>query len=138
MTTAPQPEHLGLQLGHSPVYLVRVLQRCAIVAKHYHITRKQLLERSSKESNCEFHHVLLNSSTEKCFYRRAKVEGQHPRTHRPHTSCIGASGGIFLLLLLARIGIEAISEPGKQLIVEIHARGVILLFRSPNHRELTL
>jgi hypothetical protein len=95
-----------------------------------------LLERSSKESNCEFHHVLLNSGTEKCFYRRAKVESQHPRTHSPHTSCVGASGGIFLLLLLARIGIEAISKPGQQLIVEIHARSVILLFRSPNHREL--
>jgi hypothetical protein len=31
---------LGLQLGHSPGQLVRVLQRCAIAAKHYHITKK--------------------------------------------------------------------------------------------------
>jgi hypothetical protein len=31
------------------------------------------------------------------------------------------------LFLLARIGIEAISKPGKQLIVEVHARGVDML-----------
>jgi len=84
---------------------------------------------------CKFGCVLLNSGAEEGFHRRPKVEGQHPRTQRPHTSCVGASGGIFLLFLLARIGIETVSKPGKQLIVEVHARGVNMLSELPDHHE---
>ena len=83
----------------------------------------------------KFNCVLLNSSPEECFHRRSKIEGQHPRTQRPHTSCVGARGGIFLLFLLARIGIEAISKPWEQLIVEVHARGVVVLSRLPDHHD---
>ena len=82
---------------------------------------------------CKFGCVLLNSGAEEGFHRRSKVEGQHPRTQRPHTSCVGASGRIFLLFLLARTGIEAISKPGKQLIVEVHARCVDMLSELPYH-----
>ena len=81
----------------------------------------------------KFDCVLLNSGAEEGFHRRPKVEGQHPRAQRPHTSCVGASGRIFLLFLLARTGIEAISKPGKQLIVEVHARGVNMLSEFPDH-----
>jgi hypothetical protein len=84
---------------------------------------------------CKFDCVLLNSSPEECFHRRSKIEGQHPRTQRPHTSCVGARGRIFLLFLLARIGIEAISKPGKQLIVEVHARGVDMLSELADHHD---
>lgn len=82
-----------------------------------------------------FGHVLLNSGAEECFHRRSKVKSQHPRTQRPHTSCVGTGGRIFLLFLLARIGIEAISKPGKQLIVEVHARGVNMLSELPDHHD---
>ena len=82
---------------------------------------------------CKFGCVLLNSGAEECFHRRTKVKSQHPRTQCPHTSCVGARGRIFLLFLLARIGIEAISKPGKQLIVEVHARGVNMLSEFPDH-----
>jgi hypothetical protein len=85
----------------------------------------------------KFDCVLLNSGAEECFHRRSKVESQHPRTQRPHTSCVGASGRILLLFLLARIGIEAISKPGKQLIVEVHARGVNMLSELPDHHDKT-
>ena len=84
---------------------------------------------------CKFGCVLLNSGAEEGFHRRSKVEGQHPRTQRPHTSCVGASGRIFLLFLLARIGIEAISKPGEQLIVEVHARKVVVLSELPDHHD---
>ena len=84
---------------------------------------------------CKFNIVLLNSSPEESFHRRSKVESQHPRTQRPHASCVGASGRILLLLLLARTGIEAISKPGKKLIVEVHARGVDMLSELPNHHD---
>jgi hypothetical protein len=84
-------------------------------------------------NTCGSNRVLLNSGAEECFDRRSKVKGQHPRAQRPHTSCVGASSRIFLLLLLARIGIEAISEPGEQLIVEIHAKNVISLSELPDH-----
>ena len=84
---------------------------------------------------CKFGCVLLNSRPEECFHRRSKVESQHPRTQRPHTSCVGTRGRIFLLFLLARTGIEAISKPGKQLIVEVHARGVNMLSELPDHHD---
>lgn len=78
-------------------------------------------------------YILLNSGAEERFHGRSKVKGQHPRTQRPHTSCVGASGRILLLLLLAWIGIEAISEPGKQLIVEIHTRNAVSLSDYAEH-----
>ena len=90
---------------------------------NYSNVRKRVLIHIISKFDC----VLLNSGPEEGFHRRSKVEGQHPRTQRPHTSCVGACGCIFLLFLPARIGIEAISKPGKQLIVEVHARGVDML-----------
>jgi hypothetical protein len=98
---------------------------------NYSSVRKRVLMQTVRKFNC----VLLNSSPKECFHRRSKVEGQHPRTQRPHTSCVGARGRIFLLFLLARIGIEAISKPGKQLIVEVHASGVKMLSELPDHHD---
>jgi hypothetical protein len=65
-------------------------------------------------------HALLNSGPEKGLYRSAKVKGQHSRAQGAHTSSISSCGGIFLLFLV-RLGIETISKPWEQLIVEIHA-----------------
>ena len=98
---------------------------------NYFIVRKRVLMQIVRKFDC----VLLNSSPEECFHRRSKVESQHPRTQRPHTSCVGTRGRIFLLFLLARTGIEAISKPGKQLIVEVHARGVNMLSELPDHHD---
>jgi len=79
--------------------------------------------------------VLLNSGAKKRLYRGSKPESQHPRTQCSHASGVGSSGRIFLLLLFARVGIEAISKPRKELIVEVHAQGVVRLSKLPDHHD---
>lgn len=80
-------------------------------------------------------HALLNSGPEKGLDRSTKVKGQHSRAQRSHTSSISSRGGIFLLFLV-RLGIETISKPWEQLIVEIHAMRCGIALRNDEPSQL--